>query len=302
MYICILTHTCMGLIGIWYALTHVHSKRCPTKYHAPTLNSLTWLIGTCKRTHSYTWRDSFIFHGVSNSWVYTASVRTLWERAPSGRYVESQDALFLQVIVRKRALWIGAPSRKETCNLSLRLLSICTGIYTNRVYEPSVRTVWEGAPSGRYRVACGSSPPPYLERRLSLCVFQWLWLFLYADMTHSYVWHDSYLCDMTYDCRWAGWIVSVPCAVEQATYRRGLICVTWLIHKCDMTHSFVWHDSFICVTWLIHMCDMTVWTSDISTRSLPLFFCLVSLVHMCAITAIYMCGMTAWLHHSNTHI
>ena len=26
---------------------------------------------------------------------------------------------------------------------------------------------------------------------------------------------------------------------------------------CDMTHSYVWHDSIICVTWLIHMCDMT---------------------------------------------
>ena len=23
----------------------------------------------------------------------------------------------------------------------------------------------------------------------------------------------------------------------------------------DMTHSYVWHDSFICVTWLIHLCD-----------------------------------------------
>jgi len=31
----------------------------------------------------------------------------------------------------------------------------------------------------------------------------------------------------------------------------------WLIHMCDMTHSYVWHDSSICVTWLIHMCDMT---------------------------------------------
>jgi len=48
-----------------------------------------------------------------------------------------------------------------------------------------------------------------------------------CDMTHSYVWHDSF------------------------------ICVTWLIHMCDMTHSHVWHDSFTCVTWLIHICDMT---------------------------------------------
>ena len=37
----------------------------------------------------------------------------------------------------------------------------------------------------------------------------------------------------------------------------SFICVTWLIHMCDMTHSYVWHDSFICVTWLVHMCDMT---------------------------------------------
>ena len=32
------------------------------------------------------------------------------------------------------------------------------------------------------------------------------------------------------------------------------MCVTWLIHMCDMTHSYVRHDAFICVTWLIHMC------------------------------------------------
>jgi len=37
---------------------------------------------------------------------------------------------------------------------------------------------------------------------------------------------------------------------------RDVIC-SWLIHTCDMTHSYVCHDSFICVTWLIHVCDMT---------------------------------------------
>jgi len=45
-------------------------------------------------------------------------------------------------------------------------------------------------------------------------------------------------------------------------------CVTWLIHICDMTHIYVWHDSFICVTWLIHMCV---------TRH----------IHMCEMTHIY---------------
>jgi len=35
------------------------------------------------------------------------------------------------------------------------------------------------------------------------------------------------------------------------------VCVTWLIHTCDTTHSYVWHDSFIRVTRRIHTCDMT---------------------------------------------
>ena len=27
--------------------------------------------------------------------------------------------------------------------------------------------------------------------------------------------------------------------------------MSWLIHMCDMTHSYVWHDSFTCATWLL---------------------------------------------------
>jgi len=33
------------------------------------------------------------------------------------------------------------------------------------------------------------------------------------------------------------------------------LCVTWLIDGWDMTHPFVGHDSSTCVLWLIHMCD-----------------------------------------------
>jgi len=36
-----------------------------------------------------------------------------------------------------------------------------------------------------------------------------------------------------------------------------LIRVIWLIHTCEVTHSYVWNDSFMHVTWLIHVCDMT---------------------------------------------
>jgi len=93
-------------------------------------------------------------------------------------------------------------------------------------------------------------------------------------MTHSYVSHDSF------------------------------ICVTWLIHMCDMTHSYVWHDSFICMPWPIHMCAplrprlIYHWFTD-------LHVCVTWLIHMCVwhdsficvcdITHSYVC--VAWLIH-----
>jgi len=40
-------------------------------------------------------------------------------------------------------------------------------------------------------------------------------------------------------------------------WHNSFICVTCLIHMCEMTHLYVWLDSCICVTWLIYMWDMT---------------------------------------------
>jgi len=81
------------------------------------------------------------------------------------------------------------------------------------------------------------------------------WLIHMCDVTHSYVWHDSFMC--------------VPWFIH--------ICVTWLIHMCDVTHLHVWRDSFINETWPIHMCDMTHWY--VRHDSL---ICVTWLIHMCA--------------------
>jgi len=73
-------------------------------------------------------------------------------------------------------------------------------------------------------------------------------------------------------------------------------CVTWLIHMCAMTYSYVWHDSFIPdvevrsmrVRWLIHMCDMThscVWHDSFMCVTWPDSFISVTwFVHMCNMT------------------
>ena len=82
-----------------------------------------------------------------------------------------------------------------------------------------------------------------------------------CGMTHSYVWHDSF------------------------------IYVTWLIHMCDMTHSYVWHDSFTCGTWLIHMWDMT--HSYVGHDSFTCVTWLIWLIHICVTWLIAASGQTS---------
>jgi len=109
-----------------------------------------------------------------------------------------------------------------------------------------------------------------------------------CDMTHSYVrcahlyvWRDSFAsCDMTHSYVWQDLFMEGRDSFIGSICL--FVCVTWLIHMRDMTHtrdmySYVWHDvyssaqcvSFLpvtpiscmcnvtikCVTWLIDMCD-----------------------------------------------
>ena len=60
-----------------------------------------------------------------------------------------------------------------------------------------------------------------------------------------------------------------PCSASAST-GHSYVCrdayihwATRLIHMCDMTHTYVCHDAFICVTWLIHICDMTTWRTHV---------------------------------------
>ena len=82
-------------------------------------------------------------------------------------------------------------------------------------------------------------------------------------MTHICDVTQLCVCDMMHLCVFicGTWLIS--CVPERYVWHDSFICVTWLIHMCDMTqlhdvthaihmtHSYAWNDSFICGTWLI---------------------------------------------------
>jgi len=116
-----------------------------------------------------------------------------------------------------------------------------------------------------------------------------------CDMTHSYVWHDSFIrvtwlirtCDTTHSSPKVAaseglWLIHMCVMAHGCVTKLIQTCdVTWLvdiwatkvggklrfydwfqfvtrlIDMCDMTHACVWHDSWVRETWLVEMCDMT---------------------------------------------
>jgi len=82
------------------------------------------------------------------------------------------------------------------------------------------------------------------------------WLIHMCDITHPYVWHDSFI--LWHDpYLWVTWPIHMCDMIHSSAWHDSCICVTWPILMCDMTHSHVWHDPSMCLTWPIHDCDMT---------------------------------------------
>jgi len=54
------------------------------------------------------------------------------------------------------------------------------------------------------------------------------------------------------------WLIHLCDTTHSSVWHDSTFCVTWLIYLCDMPHSSLWHDSFISVTWLNHLCDRTL--------------------------------------------
>jgi len=102
----------------------------------------------------------------------------------------------------------------------------------------------------------------------------WLLYICVRDVPLSYMWHGWYIhiCDMTHTCTYMTWLIYAYVWHDSHMHTCDMthICirVTWLtyahvwhdsyMHTCDMTHICTHVTWLICVTWLIRRCDTSL--------------------------------------------
>ena len=129
----------------------------------------------------------------------------------------------------------------ESCPKSTWVTVISTERYsTGLFYSPL-----HGCCIGLFYEALLKSPVKELSRVSDVCD-----MMTHVDMRH----HSAML-----ERRWA----------HRQGHLQGhdsLMCVTWLVDVCDMTHDrtrwCVWPDSLMCVTWLVDVCIPSEWCAN----------------------------------------
>jgi len=135
--------------------------------------------------------------------------------------------------------------------------------------------------------------------------------------------HCNAHCNTLQKIRWhvPPWLLHTATLQHAATLQHTLqhtsfvwhdlfICVTWLIHMCDMTHSYVWHDLFTCdmthafewhdstcdiwVTWLIH-------TRHMSYHTMKESYHFIRVTYEWYDSHKIRWHVPSWLLHCNTH-
>jgi len=208
-----------------------------------------WVIYMCD--HLHVWNDAFTPHTkeIGCKKIATTKISASLDKSPhTFQQKFSRESQNFQTVfhVSKRE----SPSLKrvagKTGDSGDQTLSLIS----------SVSAVWQ------WLYYSTRLPPPLRSHIFHMC-----------DVTHSYVWHDSFMCDMTHSFEW----------------HSSFIRVTWPICMCDvalLSHLidsstlsrhfwYVWNDSFIRVTWLLHTCG--TW-----------------LIHKCNTRLIHMCDRHEW--------
>ena len=220
---------------------------------------VTWLIYMCDKTHSYVWHDTFIcvtwlIHmcDVSHSYVWHSS-RT---RVTCMVHVCDMSHAHVRFILDS---FICGTWFIHMCVTWSRINTFA--MMRSYVGHDSIFTC--------EMIMCDMTHS-YVWHVSLICM---TWLIHMYDMTHSYVWRHfslicvkkkkSHLCDPSLTRKRALYIHKRALYIRKRALYPNQKSPIYLSESLkygvatDISHSYVWHDSFICGTWLIHMWDMT---------------------------------------------
>ena len=100
-------------------------------------------------------------------------------------------------------------------------------------------------------------------------------------LTHSHAWQNSFICVtwLTHTCDMTHSYMCYDSDVTRLTHT----CDMTHSYMCDMPHSYTW--SFIHVTWLTHTCDMTqMRRPNVGGRTSQFHSCVCHMTHSCDMT------------------
>jgi len=218
-------------------------------------------MDVCDMTHPYVWRDSFIcvthWHVRHGTLTCVTWLKVKRDEESQKRWRKSKESPFS---LRLCATWLIHAcdvTQFYVCHDSL----ICV-THSHVWHDSLICATWLIPDKGSQR------------RRYSAFTCVWhdsfvcvTWLIRMRDSFTRVTWRID-MCDKTdrYQINKPKEMKKVKRDEESQKRRHSayacvwhdsFMCVTWLIHVCDVTHSCVWRDSFMCVTWLIHACAVT---------------------------------------------
>ena len=228
-HVCVMNHSCViwlihmcDMTHSYVTLQYLDVFSC--NVFLESFTCVTWHIHVCRMAHPYVWHDSLLCND-EKPWE---SLHDTCDMTHSYVWHDKSMCVYWRIHVydMTHVLCI-AKARKHSTNCVTWLIHMCN--LTEFICVPWRIHMSHIKTSELFYAVCDMAH------------------FRTCDMTHSYVWLDSFIC--------------VTCLIyaNNAKFQSSSIgFTTWLSRMYDMTHSYVCNDSFMNVTWLIHVWQHTI--------------------------------------------